>query len=311
MATKTATVKKISEGTQALTPIKIVEPENSSMTLEIIGPKLAHQYLGVAAENRNVREGSVAQYARDMIADKWHSSVIRFDTEGKLRDGQHRLKAIVLSKTEQLFWVERNVPVEAFRSIDTGIKRTMADILAISGERNVNVLATGIRYAAWLENFPGVGFSSASTIPMSPDETFNYLNNNGRVRESASLGQKVASSIKYPPSMAAALHYLGVKTGNEEYADRFWDQMISGAGIIEFTGPWALRKIVIDDQLRHKYDGRLDRNMLFALSLKAWNYWKHDLFVRRLQWLRNADEPFPKFNQRPKITKDGKLTPLG
>jgi len=298
------TAQKTSKET--LKPIKVVEQNNPTMDLEIIGPKLAQKYLDLATPNRKLRPGSVAQYARDMIADRWHSSVIRFDTEGCLRDGQHRLNSVIMSKTEQLFWVERNVPVDAFRAIDSGIKRTMSDHLAIAGEHNTNVLATGIRYAAWMENFPGTSIGSQSSVPMSPDEVFEYLENNPDIRQSVPVGVKANTALRYPPSLSTAIHYLAVKNGYKDKADSFWEQMISGADLIEHTGPWALRKIVIEDHLKTK-GNRLDRNLLFALSIKAWNYYQYNILVRRLQWLRNIGESFPTIGKKPNLTRDGKL----
>jgi hypothetical protein len=70
------------------------------MTYELITPELASSLLETNSNNRNLSKGTVEAYANDMLAGNWDESVgdaISIDTDGVLRNGQHRLSAIVLS----------------------------------------------------------------------------------------------------------------------------------------------------------------------------------------------------------------------
>src|SRR5215467_2969648 len=104
--------------------------------IENITPTMAAQMLGTSAGNRPIRKAVVERYARDMIGGKWtlNGEGIKFDTAGRLVDGHHRLQAIVMSKTDQLMLVVRNVPEHAMLTLDTGISRSFHDASIVAGK---------------------------------------------------------------------------------------------------------------------------------------------------------------------------------
>src|SRR5260370_40198257 len=65
-----------------------------------IAPEYAQRILNErSGRNRHENEKYIDRLARDMEADKFYlSAAIIFDRQGKLRGGQHRLKASVQSK---------------------------------------------------------------------------------------------------------------------------------------------------------------------------------------------------------------------
>lgn len=277
----------------------IERPPTLTMTDEVIGPARAKEYLSMLAPNRHLRPGVVSQYARDMRADRWHSSVIRFGEDGLLYDGQHRLRAVVESDTEQLFWVERGLPKEAMTTLDVGVRRTVGDVLTLAGESNANVLAAAARLARFLSLFPGIAPSGMSKSPTSIDEILSYIDDNHDLRHSVAFGVRLAGSFRYVPSVVAALHYLELGR-NRPRAHEFWDQIMTGAEMKLDTGPYALREKILEDRLR-PIGTRMDSNMLVAVSIKAWNYWEHDKPIKQLRWLRGGErsEPFPALGKKP------------
>ena len=52
-------------------------------------------------KQRNRRRDTVTAYAEDMAAGRWkeNGETIKFDSEGRLIDGQHRLAAVVKANT--------------------------------------------------------------------------------------------------------------------------------------------------------------------------------------------------------------------
>lgn len=270
-----------------------------TMDDEVIGPDRAREYLALAAPNRHVRPGVVSQYARDMRADRWHSSVIRFGTDGLLYDGQHRLRAVVESDTDQMFWVERGVPLEAMTSVDMGIRRTVGDVLTFEGEQHANVLGAAARLARHVSMFPGIAPSGMSKQPVSTDEILEYVERNPEIRHSVQLGTRVGNFMRFTPSVVAALHYLEMGRSRPA-AIEFWDQILTGAEMRINTGPYALRERVMSDRLR-PVGTRMDQNMLVAVSIKAWNYWERGMELRQLRWNRGGEraEPFPVLGKKP------------
>lgn len=279
----------------------------TTMELEVVGPELAQKYLNTSAPNRSIRDGKVEQYARDMTQNEWHSSVLRLDQAGKLVDGQHRLKAVILSKTEQLFWVERGVSPKAVATIDTGMARTVGDHLSMLGEQNTNVLASALRYARLFSLFPGTPPSSQTRKPYSVTEIEHFLEKNPNIRHSVGFAVKLVKSLPIPASgLTAALHYLEMGRDRAKAVD-FWDQMYSGAEQHEDTGPYTLRRQIIADRLK-PLGTRMDFNTYAAICIKAWNYWEHDLPIKWLKWGRGPveQEPFPVLGKNPRTGRGPK-----
>lgn len=102
---------------------------------EKISPDRAEQFINHNKANRKLRDGIVEKYAHDMKHGKWTECTvpIAFYEGGDIADGQHRLWAIIESKTTQKFFIVRNLPREAGLNIDTGLGRTLVDNARISG----------------------------------------------------------------------------------------------------------------------------------------------------------------------------------
>src|SRR6476469_3133879 len=98
-------------------------------TYEIWTPAQAEQALLKNEVNRVLRPSKVEQYARDMSNGNWGHSVILFDAEGRMIDGQHRLHAQLKAGVNVKYLIVRNLPPETQKFVDTGINRSVADIL--------------------------------------------------------------------------------------------------------------------------------------------------------------------------------------
>lgn len=127
--------------------------KEQSITVETITPEIAKMYLAMSKGNRNLRADQIAQLARAM-ADKtyiFNGSPIRFDADGVLVDGHHRLSACILAEVSFVTVVIRNLPEKAVVTIDTGmLVRTVADRLRMEGGINNNNAAALTAVIAWL-----------------------------------------------------------------------------------------------------------------------------------------------------------------
>ena len=103
-----------------------------TMTYELITPEMAAYLLETNTENRKLSRGTVEAYANDIAAGNWDESVgvaISIDKNGVLRDGQHRLAAIVQAGIGIHTWVCRNVASDGI--YDNNRKRSNADQISI------------------------------------------------------------------------------------------------------------------------------------------------------------------------------------
>ena len=95
-----------------------MKPEDFGLTVEVeeITPEQAQAYLDNNAKHREIRDFRVEKYAEKMAAGDWklNGKVIIFDSEGTLRNGQHRLTAVIQSGKPLTSLVVRGVSLEAF-----------------------------------------------------------------------------------------------------------------------------------------------------------------------------------------------------
>lgn len=103
-----------------------------TMTYELITPEIAAKIMENNTGNRSLSRGTVRAYAQDMIHGNWSSNVgsaISIDRDGILRDGQHRLAAVIESGVSVWMWVCRNV--DHYGVYDNNRKRSNSDQIAI------------------------------------------------------------------------------------------------------------------------------------------------------------------------------------
>lgn len=103
-------------------------------SIETITPEIAKEILSKNSLNRTISAKRVALFAEDMKSGKWqlNGEAISIGKDGTLKDGQHRLTAIVLSNTAIITAVNRDVDNDVFL-YDRGKSRTTTDILTVKG----------------------------------------------------------------------------------------------------------------------------------------------------------------------------------
>ena len=119
---------------------------NMTMNYEFITPEMAANLLETNNENRKISKGTVQAYVQDILSGNWDESVgvaISIDENGVLRDGQHRLTAIVQAGVGIWTWVCRNVSSDGI--YDNNRKRSNSDQISIMRTDLDNVYK-GTRY---------------------------------------------------------------------------------------------------------------------------------------------------------------------
>lgn len=102
--------------------------------LTTITPAVAKEMLKHNTLNRRIVDDRVRFYARSMKLGEWQLNPegISFYENGNLRDGQHRLQAIILAGVPVQMNVTYDVPNDSF-IVDRGANRTTANVLKLGG----------------------------------------------------------------------------------------------------------------------------------------------------------------------------------
>lgn len=103
--------------------------------MELITPETAKKYLEKNTRNyRHISRDRILCYAADMSSGSWQTNgePIVFDEDETLKDGQHRLAAILYSKTPISLLVVRGVPRDT-SIYDIGRNRTQTQIASANG----------------------------------------------------------------------------------------------------------------------------------------------------------------------------------
>lgn len=115
--------------------------------VEAISPAQAEKYLEQNTGNRSISKAAVTRWANALRRGEWqvNGEAIKFDVDGSLVDGQHRLKAIVVAGIPMITCVIRGLPAGSFKTIDGGKPRTPGDCLYVLKYKNPHALAAAGR----------------------------------------------------------------------------------------------------------------------------------------------------------------------
>jgi hypothetical protein len=238
-------------------------------TIQRIGPKEAEALLSTSARNRKLRLHSVKQMARAMAQGDWRKNgeAIKLDEAGRLLDGQHRLRAIILAGVTLDLLVIKGLDADAQEFMDMGSRRTMADLLILRKERNTHLLAATL--GALFRIRTGSLRSLDPGDRPTHQELVALLECEPRIRDFLQGGRSVADRVGVSASLASALWYE-FSRADAALADEFFGRLINGQGLEPGDPIFALRRFL--ERERHSARS-LSRYRLAGMVIKAWNVW--------------------------------------
>lgn len=127
---------------------------SQSLTIELITPETAREYLKFNVINRPLHWPTVLYYVEQMKKGQWRTNgeAICFAKGGALVNGQHRLNAVIAAEIAIPFAVVRNCDDDSFHTYDSGRNRSVADVLALSGVEGYVVISSIISRYNLLKN---------------------------------------------------------------------------------------------------------------------------------------------------------------
>lgn len=255
-------------------PVAPTEPElhdhPTPAHLMAVTPTVAQAWLGYNWRNRNQREAGKRDYSADMAEGNFaiNGTTITFSRplsagededipEGKpvLMDGQHRLEACVRSGVPFVTYVAWGIDPGVRQTIDSGIKRTFGDVLAMRKETNSIVLASIVRKAhAWDH---GDQHLIMRKVPATNTQLADFLAEHPELRRSAQIASRTHADFQLSTghalrqSVTGLAHYVLMRA-DEERAPEFFARLGDGTQLATNHPLMALRRRFIKDITRRQ-----------------------------------------------------------
>lgn len=260
---------------------------------ETITPAKAQKWLATMEQNRRVKRGNIIALTRAIENDEWvaNGETIKFDEDGHLIDGQHRLLAVVEADKPIQSLVVRDLPAISQETVDTGKARTLADTLKLRGETNVlNLAATINMIHRWQRRNI---FNRPENNP-TRGQAIQFLHDHPELRDmlkdASHVSQKLGQGI--PVSVIATCMYAFSKI-DEPDTKEFWYAVAEGVyedgSPIDPSSPiFTLKQYIIRNRTGHK---RQPSEQIHAVIVKAWNAYRKGVPVQLLIWRGGGSRP--------------------
>lgn len=249
-----------------------------SFQVELVTPELARKWLGRNEKNRSKNIDFIKSLAADMAAGRWRftGDPIRFDVNGNLVDGQHRLEGVVLSNTPVRMAVMRGLPTDSQEFIDIGRSRTIGDRLKMRGVDNYAVRAGIARVML------GYKIGAVSTVvnpkSVSNSHVIEFLEETNTDYGVAIVN--VTKSMKLaPPAPFGAAAQIAYRVDPQAADTFFGRQLVDGLGLAAGMPALALRNRLLGTNA----GSTKDRSDVFWLILRAFVLYQEGRSVSKIQ----------------------------
>lgn len=263
------------------------------------------------ADNRKASSEYVGRLSADMRAGRWRlgNDAITIDSEGRLVNGQHRLNAVVQSKTTQLFLFLVGVEPESALILDVGKNRQMYERIHVSGVRMTSKECAVIRHA--MNDYQMASTGTRQFSYASHDELVKeiYLRHSNFLRETKATRQR-GSAFYWSAALkmyAEMVHYGHEYTMNHDMTPmercKLWLDLVehgySQEGIP--TGESELAAIKLKNMRESK---KPDRNRNVWADKNAYQHtvcaaYKFMTGERTLHLIKHKTDPFHDFVNIP------------
>ncbi len=250
-----------------------------------VTPELARLWLEFNVNNRHVNPSRVAQIARDMSAGLWkqNGDSIRFDREGRLIDGQHRLLAVIESGKSLSTFVVRGLEPEAQTTIDTGQARSAGQQLHLLGFSNATKAASVVVTLWRLIHAPDKVWA-VSNMPSKAEQIEFAMMHRDAITRAVNYGSDAWRELRAKISAyGAAAAYIELNGRAEEFGD-FHTTLLRGSNLapgdprLEYRSRLAKSKSI---------KSAWDTQAWAAMTVKAFNAYVTGKDIKTLRFTRD------------------------
>lgn len=246
----------------------------------LVTPEVATEWLKQNTNNRRLKPTVINSYATDMLSGRWTltNDAITFDNLGTLTNGQHRLNAIIKSKTSQymavMCGIQHNINMDrpAMRSVGDNLS-IFSDLPDILTRKHCIGMSNFLRKYindgtyVWKSNYGMYDF-----IKENETSLFNFFTEVGV--HNPSRGQKT----KFNTSSVLAAFYLAYRNGVEL-------DLIKNMKHVMYTGEYTFPNYDID---RFIPIVKLDR-ALMNINGKT-EAMRYETFLRTMYAINSVEE---------------------
>jgi hypothetical protein len=232
--------------------------------VEKITPERALALRANKFKNRPLKPTMVAQFAADMRAGRWgmNGQPIIVSTGGQLLDGQNRIEAIIESGVTVEMFVVYDVDETEIATMDTGTKRSVADVLAMRGTPN-SVLVASIARTAY-------AFLQGTNLytPSSKPALLAFIAQHPHIETVAAYAKH--ARVATPSSAFGAVLFLATEARRlDGEAHDFADAVATGLRLQPNDPAYALRSW-LEVRTRSRLH-TVTAEAMFAATVRAWN----------------------------------------
>jgi hypothetical protein len=256
-----------------------------------ITPAMAAEFLKRNTHNRSINKRYITDMARDMAAGDWvpNGEAFKIAKTGEVLDGQHRFMACVMAGvTLEDMLLITGLDVSAQDTMDSGRKRTAADMFSIRSEENAPILAAGLRLAIlWSA---GDRKFSGNYNPTKV-ELDQFLTGHPEIRRSVQQAAHLRYKNKNTVASVNCLAHFVFSGIDQDTAVWFFASLATGANLDEFDPVNTLIRRLRNDAA----DGVVKSPArVMTLMTAAWNAKREGRELRKIQYVPGQNVPEPK-----------------
>lgn len=269
--------------------LAVAQQPEQDMELISVTPELAKKWLQRNINNRTLSQWTVSHYAAEMSAKTWRhptGEALIFDTNNVIQQGQHRLHAVVESGETITFWVMFNADPDDFQVIDSGRKRTVADVLQMQGGKNAGVAATTSRLLCmWMETDWDTRNLTRSHIVEFHNKYFDVI------QKGAVVGKSLSTNLRISAGHFATVYaYVDIISRQTEQLNEFANALANGHMLAKDSPVLALRNWT---HLPKIAAGTHTQQKGVAVITKAWNAYSIGAPMKLATWREKESMPTP------------------
>lgn len=260
-----------------------------SVTIERITPDVAREMLKLNVANRDRKREPIAKAIKD---GEWtlNGATIVFSDDNVLLDGQNRLFACVDTGEPIDSIVVRGISRAAQVSMDTGMKRSVADYLKMRGYVDYSIVSS-VGAALYRADCFGVekAFRKPNLDEVTVKGTLAFIEGNyaERICPLVTMARKV--SKKYPgfnTGTSGVLMDEFRKSGDENMRD-FFERLVANDASVSSIALLSGR-LTANSMSRV---GKLPQHVIAALTIKAWNAYIMGSDMKQLKFSAGGANP--------------------
>jgi len=236
-------------------------------------PELAQYILDEFNDsNRPAKKVNLNYLKREILNGNWltNGDTIKFNNDGSMNDGQHRLKSIIETNVTLPLIVISGLTTKSFKSLDVGTKRTGSDVLAVKGVKNSTNSASVVKFIhAFSNNKYSENTMATRTLSNTNiEDYYDLLMPN--IETSVKFINNYSSTCKgfIRPTLIGGFHYL-LGEIDPELRDEFLIKLCTGIGLEADSPITALRSKLI--RIQYDKNSRLTNLDMLKNIVYTWN----------------------------------------